>query len=41
MALHNYGLECEYLGERREAANAYRAGVDIARDKLGETHQLT
>jgi hypothetical protein len=41
IAYHNLGVECEYLGQKSEAMNAYKIGWKIARERLGPTHTLT
>ncbi|CAG9319582.1 unnamed protein product [Blepharisma stoltei] len=40
IALHNTGVEYEFLGELKKAEETYKCGMDLANKHLGKNHQL-
>ena len=41
IAYHNYAVESEYLWEKRKSLDAYKHGLQISKNILGEKHPLT
>lgn len=41
IALHNTGVEYEFLGEYQKAEETYKCGLDLAYKHLGKQHQLS